>query len=110
MMGSATLPRRPAQHLPNSGFDPAVRVGNDQLNTGQTALDQPAEELGPRVSGLRGEHVEPDDLPAAFRRHRRGHHGGHVQDPAALADFLGQRVDPQIAIRPRVQRPVTEQG
>ena len=60
--------------------------------------------------GLGGDDVEPDDLPATLHVHRRGDHRRHVDDPAALAHLLGQRVDPQVAVGASVQRSFAELG
>jgi hypothetical protein len=81
---------------------PFVRVGDDQLDAPQTALDQAAQERRPDGLGLAGSYVQPHDLPLALAVHGHSGYGGHADDPAALALFEVGGIQPKI-------RPVARQ-
>ena len=63
-------------------------VGDHQLDAGQAAADQAAEELAPERLGLGRAHIQADDLPLAGGVHAVGDHQGVVLDPTAGADLL----------------------
>jgi len=73
-----------------------VGVGDDRLHTDQAARDPlPEEPLRERL-GLRGAHVQGDDLPTAGLVHAVGDDYPLVLDLAAVADLLDLGVEEQI--------------
>jgi len=54
----AALPVGAQEHRADHGFEPDVRVGDDQLDAVQTAGLQRAQERGPERAVLAGAHVE----------------------------------------------------
>jgi hypothetical protein len=76
-------------------------VGDGQLDAGQAAGDQGAQELAPERFGLRDADVEADDLAA-------GDHVGLACDAAAVADLFDLGVSEQVGVaalqRPRPER------
>ena len=105
-MDGAALPRA-AEHLPDRLFQPRVRVGNDDLDAGEAALDQRAEEAAPERLRLALTDVEPDHLPVAGLVDGVGEHERLLHDPAAVPDLLDLRVQPQVGVA-ALQRPVPE--
>jgi hypothetical protein len=69
-----------------------VRIGGDQLDPGQAAGDQVAEEPQPAGAVLAAGDVQAEDLPVSVGVDTGGHQGVHADDPAALADLEHQRV------------------
>jgi hypothetical protein len=84
-----------------------VRVGDDQLQTAQAALDQAAQEGAPERFRLGLADVERDHLAVAGLVHTVGQHQRFPHDPAAVADLLDLRVQPQIGVA-ALQRAVAE--
>ncbi len=109
-VGSAPLPGGLRQHRDDRRFDAAVGVGDDQLHAGQAAGHQRAQEPRPGGRGLGGDDVEPDDLSTALDVDRGSDHRGDVDDTAAFAHLLRQRVDPHVAVGARLERALPELG
>jgi len=104
----APLPGRAGQHRGDRVPQPLVAVGGDQLHAGQAAGGQAAQERQPSRAVLGARDVQAEDFPLAIGVDPGRDQGVHVHRPAALADLLGQRVDPHERIRPGVQRPRAE--
>jgi hypothetical protein len=110
VVGAAPLPRGPGQCRSDRLDQPGVRVGDDQLDAGQTAGDQAAQERHPAGAVLGRTHLDPEDLAVPVGVHTGGHQHVHIDDAAALTNLLRQGVDPHERIRPALQRPVAERG
>ena len=104
----APLPSGPGQHGRDRVHQPGVVVAGHQLHPGQAAGGQAAQERQPPRAVLGAGHVEAEDLPAPVRVDAGRDQAVHVHRAAALADLLGQRIDPHERVRPAVQRPVPE--
>jgi hypothetical protein len=87
-----------------------VGVAGDQLDAGQAAGGQAAQERQPPGAVFGAGDVQAEDLPVPVGVDAGSDQGVHVHRAAALADLLGQRVDPHEHIRPGVQRPGPEPG
>jgi hypothetical protein len=87
-----------------------MRIADHELDTGQAAGDQPAQERQPPGPVLGGGDVEAEDLPVPVGVDPGGDQGMHVDHPAVLADLDRQRIDPHERVRPRIQRPLAERG
>jgi hypothetical protein len=74
-------------------------------DTLEATLDQALQKSRPQRLGLRGTNAEPDDLASAFGRDRQGDYRRDRDDPAAVAYFEVDGIEPKI--RPfAVDRPV----
>src|SRR4029077_3117312 len=100
------LPCR-AEHTGDRVAQAVVSVGNHQLDTLETALDQAFEESRPERFGFGRAETQADDLAPAFGCDRHGDYRSDRDDAAAVADLEVGRVEPEI--RPlAVDRPVEE--
>jgi hypothetical protein len=84
-----------------------VRIRDDQLHAGQTALDQRPQERSPERLGLALADVEADHLPVAGLVDGVGEHERLLHHPAAVSHLLDLRVEPQVRVA-ALQGPVTE--
>ena len=84
-----------------------VRVGDDELDAGQAALDQCAEEAAPERLRLRLAAVERDHLAGSRTRARRRRSRGLAHDAAAVSDLLHLGVEPEVRVA-ALERPVAE--
>jgi hypothetical protein len=107
-MHRAALPWR-TQHLGHGLLEALVGVGDDQLDPGQAAADQAAQELPPERLGLGRAHLQADDLPLPAGVDPVGDHQSMVLDPPAGPDLLHLGVQPQIRVGAR-QGPLPEHG
>jgi hypothetical protein len=73
-------------------------------HAGQAPGDQAAQECQPPGPVLAAGHVDAEDLPMPAGVHPGRDQAVHVHRPAAIADLLGQGVDPDEGVRPPVQR------
>ena len=64
-MHAAALPAR-TQHLRHRLLQPLVRVGDDQVNAGEPAPVEAAQELSPECLGLGRPHRKPQHLSASL--------------------------------------------
>ncbi|SDN16246.1 hypothetical protein SAMN05216259_1035 [Actinacidiphila guanduensis] len=85
-------------------------VGDDELDTGKTAGGQRSQEGEPAGAVLGGGDVEAEDFAVPIGVDSDRHQRVDVDDPAFLADLLGQGVDPDERVRAGVQRSVAERG
>lgn len=85
-------------------------VGDDQLDPGQAAGDQPAQERQPAGAVLGGGHVEAEDLAVPVGVHPGRHERVHVDHAAVLADLHDQGVYPDEGVGPLVEGPLAERG
>ena len=108
VVGPAPLPGRSGQHRGDRVAQALVAVGGDQGHAGQAAGDQAPEERQPPGAVLGAGHVDTEDLPLAAGVDAGGDQGVHVHRAAALADLLGECVQPHEGVRPGVQRPGPE--
>jgi hypothetical protein len=79
-------------------------VGGDQLDAGQAAGDQVAQEGQPAGAILSRTHLEAEDLAVPVAVHAGRHQGVHVDHPTALADLEHQRVCGEERVRAGVQQ------
>src|SRR5579883_1963340 len=96
----ATLPLR-FQNLASGALQPAMRVGNDELNTAQPALFPAFEELRPALLGFGRNHIEAEHLAPAMRVHTRGDYHRHALYPIVLPHFLVKCVHPTQRLSPK---------
>ena len=66
------------------------------------------QERQPERALLTRPHVDAEHFALALAVDPGGHHDAHVDGPPVLADLLSQRIQPQVGIRPAVQRPAEE--
>jgi hypothetical protein len=85
----AALPGRAGQHGVDRVGQPAVGVGDDQLDPVQAAVAQTAQEVGPEHLVLAVTDVDPEHLPAPVGRDAGGDDDGPGDDPP---------VDPCLAV------------
>ena len=83
-------------------------VAGDQRHAGQAAGGQAAQERQPARAVLGAGHVDAEDLAVPLGVDAGRDQAVHVHRAAALADLLGQRIDPHERVRAAVQRPVPE--
>jgi hypothetical protein len=88
------LPRGAGQHGADGVHQAVVRVGDDELDAGQAAGDQSAQECQPAGAVLGGGDVQAEDLAVPVGVDADRDQRMTVDDAAALADLLGQCVDP----------------
>src|SRR6266511_4771676 len=97
-----------AEHLRDRVLQAFVRVGDDELHAGEAALDQRAEEVPPERFGLALAAVKADHLASTRLVDAVRDHQTLPDDPAAIADLLHLRVQPQVRVtalqRPRPER------
>jgi hypothetical protein len=77
---------------------------------GEAPSDQAAQERQPTGAVFGGDHIESEYLPVAVAVHTDGDDHRDVDDPAALADLLGQGVHPHIGVGAGIEGPVPELG
>ena len=87
-----------------------MSAAGDQLDAGQAAGGQPAQERQPPRAVLGAGDLQAQDLPVAAGIDAGGDQGMHVHRAPALADLLGEGVQPHEHIRPGIQRPGPEAG
>ena len=109
-VGAAALPRGPGEDGRDGVLQALVRIGGHQLHPTQTPGDQRAQERQPEGAVLARPDVDAEHLALPLAVDRGRHHDTDVDDPAVLAHLLGQRVQPQVGIRPAVQRPAEERA
>ena len=85
-------------------------VGDHELHAGQAAGHQPAQERQPARPVLPGSDVEAEDLAVPVGVDRGGDQGVHVDHPAVLAHFHGERVDPTERVGAGIQRSLAKGG
>jgi hypothetical protein len=85
-----------------------VRVADHELDAGQAARDQPAQERQPPGAVLGAGDVQAQDLPVPVGVDPGRHERVHVHDPAVLADLDRERVDPAERVRAGVERTLPE--
>ena len=83
-------------------------VAGHHRDAGQAAGGQAAQERQPARAVLGAGHVDAEDLPVPLGVDAGRDQAVHVHRTAALADLLGQRVDPHERVRAGIQRPVSE--
>jgi hypothetical protein len=111
----APLPTGAEQDRLNSGLQPGVRIGDDQLGAVQPTGLQRAQEPGPERAGLTVTDVEAEYLTPAVDADSGGDHhglGGHPAAPAAPVTtdpgLAEGGVEEHIRERDLGQRPVPE--
>ena len=103
-MRAAPLPGRAGQGRADRGDQAAVGVGGDQLDPGQAAGGQVAEEPEPAGAVLGGGDLQAEDLPVPVGVDPGRDQGVHVDHPAALADLQHQRVRGDERVRAGIER------
>ena len=84
------------ERLRDRRLQPGVGVGDDQLDAGQAAGDQAAQEAAPEGLGLALADVEADHFPVAGLVHGVGEHERLRHDAAAVPDLLDLGVEPEV--------------
>ncbi len=107
-MGPAPLPGGSGKRRGDRVNEPGVGIGDHQAHAGKPSRDQAAKERCPASPVLGGVQVKAQDLPVAGGVHARGDHHRDVGDPAALADLLGERVEPDVRVGSSVERSGSE--
>jgi hypothetical protein len=110
VVGPAALPARADQRRGDGVDEAGVGVADDQRGARQASGDEAAQERQPPGAVFGGDHVEAEDLPVPVGVDPDGDHDRDVDDPAALADLLGQGVHPHIGVGPGIEGPVAELG
>jgi hypothetical protein len=90
--GAASLPGSAGQDRADRVHQAGVGVGDDQLDAGQAAGGQGAQEGEPAGAVLGGGDVDAEDLAVPVGVDADRDQGVDVDDPVALADLLGQGV------------------
>jgi len=85
-----------------------VGVGDDELHAGEPARGEGAEEAEPEGAILAGPAVAAEDLALPLAVDRRGDNDGDVDDAAALAHALGERIEPDVRVGAVRERPLAE--
>lgn len=85
--GAAALPRDAGQHGSDRGHESGVGVGDGEVDAGQAAGGQRAQERQPAGAVLAGGDVQAEDLPVAVGVDADGDQGMDVDDATALADL-----------------------
>lgn len=109
-MRSASLPPRPGQGRAGRGDQPRVSVAGDELDPGEAAGDEVAEEGQPAGAVLGGADLQAGDLPVTLRVHAGRHQHGDLDHPAALTDLHRQGVRGDERVRAGIQRAGAERG
>ena len=76
----------------------------------EAAGDETAQEREPAGAVFGGDHIDTEDLAMPIGVHAGRGHDRDVDDPATLADLLGQRIHPHVRVGPVLERPVAELG
>ncbi len=84
-----------------------MSVRDNQLHTREAALDEAAEEAAPERFRFGFADIEADHFPVAGLVHGVGKHERLPHHPAAVADLLDLRVQPQVRVA-ALERPVAE--
>jgi hypothetical protein len=87
-----------------------VGVGDDELHARESSGHEVSQERGPCRTGLLRERVEADDLTTTLGVHGGCHDAGDLHDTTAFTNADGERVDPQVRVRPVVERTAAEGG
>jgi hypothetical protein len=95
MKCTAALPRG-FEHLRNRRLEPFMGVRDHQLDAGQSALLQRAQEPQPEGRGFRRAEPQPQDLAAAVEIDAGGDYRRHRDDAAAVTDLQIRGVEPEI--------------
>src|SRR3954452_14842185 len=92
---AAALPGR-LEHLGDRRLEALVGFRDDQLDAGQAALLQAAQEAEPEGGSLRGTDAEAQDLAPAVLVDAHGDYSGNRHHPSALAHLEVGGVEPEI--------------
>jgi hypothetical protein len=87
-----------------------VRVGGDELHSGEAAGGQIPEEGQPAGAVLGAGDLQAEDLSVPVGVHAGGHQGVGVDHPAALADLEHEGVGGEERVRAGVQWAVPKVG
>src|SRR4029453_8503089 len=83
-----------------------MRVRDRDLDAGETAGDQAAHKGEPPGAILAGPDLEPEHLPLALGVHTDRDERRYVHAAPALAAPQGNGVQPDVGVRPAVERPL----
>jgi hypothetical protein len=103
-VGPASLPGRAGQGGAEGLDQPAVGVAGDELDAGQSACGQLAEEGEPAGAVLGAGDLQAEDLAVSVGVDPGGDQGVHVDHAAALPDLEHQGVGGDEGVRAGVQR------
>jgi hypothetical protein len=101
-VGAAALPRGPAQGRADRGHKSGVSIRGDELDPGQAAGDQVAEERQPAGAVLAGGDVQAEDLAVPVVVHAGRDEGMHAHDAATFAHLQDEGVGGDESERPGV--------
>src|SRR5439155_3673583 len=100
-MRPTALPGGSPQHGGDGVLQPRMRIGDHQLDALEPAGTQAPHKREPAGAVLCRHHLEPEHLAAAFAVDAYRDQAGHVHDASFLAALHLERVEPDVAVRPR---------
>ena len=103
-MRPTPLPTRPRQRGRDRVDEPGVSIRGDELDAGETAGDERAQEGEPGGAILGGDDVEPERLPEAVAVDGDRVHDAGVDRPAALPALDLERVQDEVRVGRAVER------
>jgi hypothetical protein len=104
------LPTGPDEDGFDCGFEPGVRVADDQLHAVETAGLEPAQERGPERAVFAVADVEAEHLTPPVTGYPGGDDNGLGQHTMVDAGFAVSRIQEDVAKRLLTQRPISERG
>jgi hypothetical protein len=75
-----------------------MRVRDDEGHAGEPPGDEAAQKRRPAGTVFGAENVDTEDLAVAFCVDTGGNDRRHRDDPATLAHFVEERVEPEIGV------------
>jgi len=87
-----------------------MRTRDDERHTGEATGDETPQEREPAGIVFGRDHIDTEDFAMPIRVDFDREHGREVDDPAARADFLGERGNPHVRVGPGVEWSVAELG
>jgi hypothetical protein len=107
-VGPASLPASAGERRGDRVDQPGVGIGDAQPDTGEPSRDQAAKQRAPAGPVLGVCRSRPRISRFAGGVHAPCDHHRDVGDPAALADLVGEHVEPDVRLGTTVQRSATE--
>ena len=105
---AAALPGRASEDGGDGILEALMGIRDDQLHTGQPTRDERPQEAEPKGAILARAAVQSEYFALPLTVDRGGDDDGDVDHAPALTHLLGERVEPDVHVRPLVQRPFTE--
>src|SRR4030095_1127517 len=95
---SAALPARALEHRRDGPLQALVGIADHQLDPGQAARNEGAQELVPERAVLARADVEPEHLPLAVAIDSDREYHRHRDDPPAAAHLHETGIQPDIRV------------